>query len=339
MLESLHAAELEHIVSLQRIPVPAVVMKALSNLGPSAYLVCLLGLIYVCFDSRLGARLLLVYFGSEVVSHFTKLAFHSPRPFWMDERVQAFEPTATSFGLPSGHSLVATCIWLLLAVEARRAWFWVASINVILLVSLSRVWLGAHFISDVVAGWLFGGLVLLMFFWGERRFGGLCTRLNLKQQVLLTGLVTITIVVLGFAIRATMAANVDPTQWPKYPGTARSFRSLGAYSGTVLGLGIGLAMAARWARFHAGGPIKQRVLRVLLIAAPAALYGLRPRGLLKELPDLLGFTLLFVATALAAWGFTFALPWLLIRIGLAGPSPAVETLSPSTESQHEPKLP
>src|SRR5947207_516512 len=101
MLESLHAAELEPIIQLQKIGVPEIVMKALSNLGPSAYLLGLIGLIYLCVNAALGARLLLIYFGAETLSYLIKLVFHSPRPFWMDARVQAFEPEATSYGLPS----------------------------------------------------------------------------------------------------------------------------------------------------------------------------------------------------------------------------------------------
>jgi membrane-associated phospholipid phosphatase len=149
MLNSLHAAELEQIIQFQKIPIPEVVMKAFSNLGPSAYLLGLIGLIYLCFHTQLGARLLLVYFGSEVLSYWTKLAFHSPRPFWMDERVQAFESTATSYGLPSGHSLVSTCVWFILADAVRKSWFWAIAFAIVMLVSASRVWLGAHFISDV----------------------------------------------------------------------------------------------------------------------------------------------------------------------------------------------
>src|SRR5262245_57509689 len=163
MLESLHAAELEQIIQLQKIAVPEIVMKALSNLGPSAYLLGLIGLIYLCFDASLGARLLLVYFGAEVLSYLAKLAFHSPRPFWMDERVRAFEPAATSYGLPSGHALVATCVWFMLAGVVRRSWFWALAVAVVLSISLSRVWLGAHFISDVIVGWMLGGLFLAGF--------------------------------------------------------------------------------------------------------------------------------------------------------------------------------
>src|SRR5688572_8294609 len=274
MFESLHAAELEQIIQFQKVPVPTAVMKALSNLGPSAYLLGLIGLIYLCFNTNLGARLLLAYFGAEVLSYVTKLSFHSPRPFWMDERVQAFEPQATSYGLPSGHSLVATCVWFMLAGAVRRSWFWALSFAVVFLISASRVWLGAHFMSDVAAGWLLGALFLVCFVWAERRLLPLLANLSFRKQILLSALVTSAVVAVGLALHAVAQNSIDPTPWPKYPAVARSYRSLGSYSGTLLGLGIGLAMAARWARFNAGGPLMKRILRILIVAAPATLYWL-----------------------------------------------------------------
>ncbi|MCI0539374.1 MAG: phosphatase PAP2 family protein [Verrucomicrobiales bacterium] len=339
MLKSLHAAELEQIIRFQQIAIPEVVMKALSNLGPSAYLMGLLGLIYLCGNATLGARLLLVYFGSEVLSYWTKLAFHSPRPFWMDERVHAFEPNATSYGLPSGHSLVATCVWFMLARSVQKSWFWLISLAVVLLISLSRVWLGAHFASDVAAGWVLGGAFIVLFVWAERRFRQFLIDLSLRSQILWSVLVALTIVSIGLALHSVAQNSVDPTQWPRYPAITRSFRSAGSYAGAILGLGIGLAMAARWARFDAGGRLTKRFLRILILAAGATLYWLRPRNLLKDMPDLLGFSLLLVACTMAAWGFTFLVPWFFLRIGLAERSVPTAPSASFPDSTLQPKAP
>jgi membrane-associated phospholipid phosphatase len=70
---------------------------------------------------------------------------------------------------PSGHSsgiaaLVTTALilaWPLLGASARRAWV-AAGVVLVLLVGLTRIWLGVHFLSDVVGGWALGvGLTLL----------------------------------------------------------------------------------------------------------------------------------------------------------------------------------
>jgi membrane-associated phospholipid phosphatase len=68
-----------------------------------------------------------------------------------------------SLSFPSGHSSgVATSVavalvlaWPLLAPPARRAWLAVG-VALVALVGLSRMWLGVHYLSDVLGGWAFG---------------------------------------------------------------------------------------------------------------------------------------------------------------------------------------
>ena len=68
-----------------------------------------------------------------------------------------------SLSFPSGHSSgIATLVtvalimaWPLLAARARR-WALVAGVLLVLLVGLTRMWLGVHFLSDVVGGWCLG---------------------------------------------------------------------------------------------------------------------------------------------------------------------------------------
>ena len=82
-----------------------------------------------------------------------------------------------SLSFPSGHSSgVAALVcaglvlaWPLLAPAARRAWT-AAGIALVLLVGLTRLWLGVHFPSDVVGGWCLGGGWTLLV---AAAFGGL----------------------------------------------------------------------------------------------------------------------------------------------------------------------
>ncbi|MCU4752895.1 phosphatase PAP2 family protein [Halobacteria archaeon AArc-curdl1] len=80
------------------------------------------------------------------------------------------EIATTSF--PSGHTLSATVLWGLLVVDTeiatRRTRFAVAG-SVIFTVGLSRIVLGAHYIEDVVAGFLFGILFLGVALWLRNR--------------------------------------------------------------------------------------------------------------------------------------------------------------------------
>jgi undecaprenyl-diphosphatase len=78
----------------------------------------------------------------------------------------AFEDGGADYGslsFPSGHSSgIATLVtvglvlaWPHLAPHARRLWAW-AGVALVLLVGLTRMWLGVHYLSDVLAGWALG---------------------------------------------------------------------------------------------------------------------------------------------------------------------------------------
>lgn len=68
-----------------------------------------------------------------------------------------------SLSFPSGHSSgIATLVtaglllaWPRLAPDGRRLWA-VLGVLLVLLVGLTRMWLGVHYLSDVLAGWALG---------------------------------------------------------------------------------------------------------------------------------------------------------------------------------------
>jgi membrane-associated phospholipid phosphatase len=68
-----------------------------------------------------------------------------------------------SLSFPSGHSSgIATLVtvalilaWPLLAARTRR-WMLAVGVLLVVLVGLTRIWLGVHFLSDVIGGWALG---------------------------------------------------------------------------------------------------------------------------------------------------------------------------------------
>lgn len=82
---------------------------------------------------------------------------------------QAHLVDVQSYSFPSGHSANAVLVWLTLALllargpRARTAAL-AAAAALALLVGLSRIMLGVHWPSDVVAGWAFGLIWILLLF-------------------------------------------------------------------------------------------------------------------------------------------------------------------------------
>ncbi|MDQ0603735.1 membrane-associated phospholipid phosphatase [Streptomyces canus] len=92
-----------------------------------------------------------------------KAAVDRPRPFWRDP-----VDSAHYAAYPSGHAMTATVVcglllWLLHHHGAdRRVFRAVLAVSLVSVVGVgvTRIWLGVHWTSDVVGGWLLGVLVV-----------------------------------------------------------------------------------------------------------------------------------------------------------------------------------
>lgn len=116
--------------------------------------------ILLILRKRLSAVLLVTGLaGGVVLSEGLKGLFERQRP---PADYQAVDTLNASF--PSGHALLATVFYLTVAVLMTRAFprrrlkVYVLGVGILfaLLVGLTRVYLGAHWASDVLAGWCVG---------------------------------------------------------------------------------------------------------------------------------------------------------------------------------------
>jgi len=91
--------------------------------------------------------------GTGVLQLLTKLLFERPRP-------GVFPPlvAVASYSYPSGHAMASAGLTLAVALLAWRTrwrlWAVAGGLAFVLLVGLSRMYLGVHYPSDIVAGWL-----------------------------------------------------------------------------------------------------------------------------------------------------------------------------------------
>jgi undecaprenyl-diphosphatase len=137
--------------------------RDITGLGGYAIL-SLLTIATLCYLLMIGKRatallVLVAIVGGTLLSHGLKLGFERPRPDLVPHATQVY---TASF--PSGHAMLSAVTFLTLgallarAEKSRRvsAFLMTLAIIVTLLVGASRVYLGVHWPSDVLAGWSVG---------------------------------------------------------------------------------------------------------------------------------------------------------------------------------------
>lgn len=105
------------------------------------------------------ALLFSVLIGQSVIVSNLKKLFARERP-----DVVPHLYAATSYSFPSGHAASATAFYLVLAVlfirtasaKNEKIAAAVATVTIVFLVGFSRIYLGVHYPTDVMAGWSFG---------------------------------------------------------------------------------------------------------------------------------------------------------------------------------------
>ncbi len=318
------------VLALQNIGGLAGVMKFFTFLGTEEFFLLIMPALYWCVDAALGLRLAVVLITSNAVNGLAKLFFHLPRPYWVDRRVQALS-TETSYGLPSGHAQHATAVWGFLAAQMRRPWAWAVALALILLVSLSRVYLGVHFPSDVFGGWIMGGALLLACLQWERPITAWLRGLGLWPQVGLALALSLVFLALNAAVLAVLTSTPDPAEWEQNAASAappgsgeaaidpRAPEAPVTSAGLIFGLGAALAFAARYAHFDARGPLAKRIARFVVGLLGVLIVW---RGLALVFPTeplLLGMALRYLRYALTIfWAIAFP-PWVFLKTRLATP--------------------
>jgi membrane-associated phospholipid phosphatase len=134
-------------------------MRGVSFLGSTYFLTVITIVVVAAFAWRKWGReaklFTITMIGAAILNVTLKFAFKRARP------VPFFNLTAPeSYSFPSGHSLASCCFFAGLAavlsgrIKRRRVRviFWIAATIMFLLIGVSRIYLGVHYTTDVIAG-------------------------------------------------------------------------------------------------------------------------------------------------------------------------------------------
>jgi hypothetical protein len=168
-----------------------------------------------------------------------------------------------------------------------------------LLISFTRLYLGVHFPTDLLGGWLLGGVMLTFYFLFESRITAL---------LLAGGRRTMMIAVAAVAFLMNVI----------YPDDI-------SLSGLFLGLGAGYALMLGSFPFSAQAPVKGQkpgpammALRLFLGFAGAALLYLGLKNLFPGETSVYYRLGRFIRYGLLGFWSSAGAPWVFLRLGLAG---------------------
>lgn len=295
--------------------------QAISMLATEEFFILILPLIFWSIDSLMGLRMAFMLVISGSVNYYFKMIFHSPRPFWYDARVKSYS-LETSFGLPSGHSQNAASQFGVMAATVRKKGFSIAMLVVIFLVGLSRLYLGMHFLRDVLLGWFLGGLLVWLYMHFEKSVERWLSTKSLAIQILLSFVLGIVLILLGFGSQALSASWQMPAEWINNaaltggavpdPFNMEGIITLG---GVAFGFMSGYAIwVKKFGQPKALGSVMKRFARYIVgIVGVIALY-LGLKMIFPEEPLALGYILRFVRYTLIGLWVTYFAPLIFKKL-------------------------
>jgi membrane-associated phospholipid phosphatase len=295
-------------------------MKAISFLGTIDFYLILIPFLYWVVSAQLGFRVLLVLLSTDFLGVVFKQLLHQPRPYWVGD-VQALAEE-TSYGVPSTHASDTIAVWGYLVYKINKAWLWVLTFLVVLVVGISRMYLGVHFPTDVIGGWLLGLVGIFLVVLGEKWLSPYLKKQSTGMLIGIGFLVSVGMILVGWLIGLLIASSPDPVEWAGYATQARGISHYFTLAGATFGAVAGYPLMRQYAAFQTRGGWAQRIGRYLLgmVGVLLLYFGLDMLfGMLAADETALGLGLRYLRYSLVTFWAIFGAPWVFLKLHLAEP--------------------
>ncbi|AIO18632.1 undecaprenyl pyrophosphate phosphatase [Candidatus Izimaplasma bacterium HR1] len=137
----------------------------ISFLGEQYVYILILGIVYYAYNKKLGEYLAFTLFFTGLFNNTLKLLVNAQRPFQKyPDRVNNLRPeTSTGHSFPSGHVQNFTAFLFAEGFYVKKVRFFVVASVLAALMAISRMYLGVHFLEDVLVSIILGILTAYAF--------------------------------------------------------------------------------------------------------------------------------------------------------------------------------
>ncbi len=131
-------------------------------LGEETLMIIIVVTLWFAFDKRLAQKIAFITATSLGINGIMKNFLKVPRPFAAGELTCVRPDTATGYSFPSGHTHNFATWITVAAIWFKKLWFAIFAGVLIILVGFSRLFLGAHYPSDVIVGGVVGSIIAIV---------------------------------------------------------------------------------------------------------------------------------------------------------------------------------
>ena len=130
--------------------------KLVTMMGEDFFIMIVVGIIFWTVNKKFAYRIAFVYLTNGVLNLSLKEIFKTQRIIGEAGIRSLRVETAGGYSFPSGHTQSAASLWTVVMLKIKQRWFYVLAVLMMVLVGLSRIYLGVHRPVDVIFGLLIG---------------------------------------------------------------------------------------------------------------------------------------------------------------------------------------
>jgi membrane-associated phospholipid phosphatase len=300
-------------------------MAFFSFFGTEGFFLVAIPLIYWTIDAAMGMRLSVMLMLSGGLNCVLKFLFHSPRPYWINPAVKAFSGES-SFGIPSGHSQTSLSVFGLFAALRKNKPGTILLMLLIILIGVSRLYLGVHFLTDVLAGWILGLVSIYLFIKFEHSVISWINKFDFKTQILIFFSFSILYLIIVFSVWFLNQNWIMPADWianiqnSSYPQISSPYDPTDNI--TLAGLWFGMTAGFAWIYKKYGlnfskGTYTQQAIKYGIGFIGVLIFWAGLGSIFPRLITFQAFSLRFLRYTLIGLWVTAIAPYIFISLNLS----------------------